>query len=71
MAAFMTLCEAYIGIEPPLDLLSHFSWARLRKGSDAGPVSLGSVDISVHSGSGDNSHFSNPQPDPLVGWQKA
>jgi hypothetical protein len=24
MAAFVTLCEAYIGIEPPLNLWSHF-----------------------------------------------
>jgi hypothetical protein len=27
MAAFVTLCEAYIGIEPSLNLWSHFFWA--------------------------------------------
>jgi hypothetical protein len=32
---------------------------------------MGSVDISVRSDLGANSYFSFPQPDPLVGWQKA
>jgi hypothetical protein len=30
MASFVTLCEAYIGIEPPLNLWSHFFRSRLR-----------------------------------------
>jgi hypothetical protein len=30
MVAFVTLCEAYIGIEPHLNLWSYFFWARLR-----------------------------------------
>jgi hypothetical protein len=29
MTAFVTMCESYIGIEPPLNLSSHFSQARL------------------------------------------
>jgi hypothetical protein len=29
MAAFVTLCEAYIGIEPHMNLWSHFFQARL------------------------------------------
>jgi hypothetical protein len=29
MAAFVTLCEAYSGIESPLNLWSHFFWAQL------------------------------------------
>jgi hypothetical protein len=67
MTAFVTLCEAYIGIEPPLNLWSHFLRARLQQGLDAGAVSLGSVDTSVHSGSGADSYFSIPQPDSPAG----
>jgi hypothetical protein len=52
MAAFMTLCKAYIGIEPPLNLWSHFFRARLQQGSDAGMATLVNVDILVHSGPG-------------------
>jgi hypothetical protein len=71
MVAIGALCEAYIGIEPPLNLWSHFFWARLRQGLDAGAASLGSVGISVYSRSGVDSYFSIPQPDPLVEWRKA
>jgi hypothetical protein len=55
MATFVTLCGAYIGIEPPLNLWSHFFSARLWHDSGAGATSLGSVDISVHSGPGADS----------------
>jgi hypothetical protein len=54
----MTLCEAYIGIEPPLNLWSHFFKARLRHDSGTGVASLGSVDILVHSSPGADSYFS-------------
>jgi hypothetical protein len=47
MAAFVTLCEAYIGIEPPLNLLSHFFRAWLRPNLTTGAASLGSVEILV------------------------
>jgi hypothetical protein len=57
MAAFVTLCEAYIGIEPPLNTWSHFFWAWLRHHSVAGAASLGSVDILVCSGPGADSYF--------------
>jgi hypothetical protein len=40
MAAFVTLCEDYIGIEPPLNLWSHFFWARLRHDLGVGAASL-------------------------------
>jgi hypothetical protein len=71
MAAFVTLCEAYIGIEPPMNLLSHFFQAQLWHDSGMGAASLGSRDVLVHSGPRANSHFSVPQPDPSVGWWKA
>jgi hypothetical protein len=45
IAAFMTLCEAYMGIEPHLDLWNYFFRARLRQGLDVEAVVLGSVDL--------------------------
>jgi hypothetical protein len=71
MTAFVTVREAYIGIEPPLNLWSHFFQAWLRHDSGMGAASLSSVDISVYSGPGADSYFSIPQLDPPVGWQKA
>jgi hypothetical protein len=50
MAAFVTLCEAFIEIEPHSKLWSYFFWARLQQGSDVGAVAMGSVDIMVRSG---------------------
>jgi hypothetical protein len=57
MAAFTILCEAYNAIKPPLNPRSHFFWARRRHDSGEGAVSVGSVDISVHSGPGADSPF--------------
>jgi hypothetical protein len=71
MAAFVTLCEAYIGIEPHLKLWNHFFQNWLRQGSDVGAASLGSVDILVHSGPEVDPYFSIPLPDPPIGWQKS
>jgi hypothetical protein len=47
MAAFVTLCEAYMGIEPHFDLWNYFFSAQLQQGSDAEAVALGNVDIFV------------------------
>jgi hypothetical protein len=52
MVAFVTLCDAYIGIEPALNLRSHFFQALLRHDSGGGATFMGSVDISVHSSLG-------------------
>jgi hypothetical protein len=46
MAAFVTLCEGYMGIEPHFDLWNYF-YAWLQQGSDAEVAVLGSVDIFV------------------------
>jgi hypothetical protein len=70
MAAFVTLREANIGIEPPLNLWSHFSWAWLWHNSGVEAVSLGSGDISVCFCPRADSYFIL-QPDSLVEWQKA
>jgi hypothetical protein len=71
MAAFVTLCEAYIGIEHPLNMWNHIFQTWLWHDSCAGASSLGSVDISVHSGPRVGSYFSILQPNPPVGWRKA
>jgi hypothetical protein len=47
IAAFVTLCKAYMGIEPHFDLWNYFFRARLRQGSDAEAAVWGSVDIFV------------------------
>jgi hypothetical protein len=71
MLAIVTLCEAYIGIDHPLNLCSPFFRAWLWHDSSAAVASLGIMDISVHSGPGADSYYSIPQHDPLVGWWKA
>jgi hypothetical protein len=71
IVAFVTPCEAYIVIEPPLNLSSHFFQAQLWHDSGMGAASLGSVDILSCSGPRADSYFSIPQPDPPVGWKKA
>jgi hypothetical protein len=45
MAAFVTLCEAHMGIEPHFDLWNYFFCTQLPQGSDAEAVVLGCVDI--------------------------
>jgi hypothetical protein len=57
VAFFQNLCEAYIGIVPPLNLWNHFFQARLRPDSGTGAASLGSADILVHTGPGSDAYF--------------
>jgi hypothetical protein len=47
MATFVSLCEAYIGIEPNFDLCNYFFGARLQQGSDAEAAVVGSVGIFI------------------------
>jgi hypothetical protein len=47
MVAFVTLCKAYMGIDPHFNLWNYFFHARLQQGSDTEMVALGSVDILV------------------------
>jgi hypothetical protein len=44
MAAFVNLCEAYMGIEPHFDMWNYIFRVRLQQGSDAEVVVLGGVD---------------------------
>jgi hypothetical protein len=52
IAAFVTLCEAYMGIEPHFNLWNHFFWVLLLQGSAVEAVILGGVDIYIRSGHG-------------------
>jgi hypothetical protein len=68
IVAFVTLCEAYMGIEPHFDLWNYFFHARLRLGSDEEAGVWGSLDIFIWSRSRVDSYFCFPMSDPLVGW---
>jgi hypothetical protein len=67
VAALVTLCKAFLGVKPPLNLWSHFIWVYMQHDSGAGAASLGSVDISVLTGPGTEPYFPIPQPGPPVG----
>jgi hypothetical protein len=47
IVAFVTLCEAYMGIETHFDLWNYFFHVRLQQGSDVEAAVLGSVDIFI------------------------
>jgi hypothetical protein len=70
MVAFVTLCEAYMGVEPHFNLWNYFFRAQLQQGSGAEMAALGNEDIFVRSGPGVNPYFHLPLSDPPIGWQK-
>jgi hypothetical protein len=70
MAAFMTLCEVYMGIEPHFDQWNYFFRARPQQGSDAEAAVLGSEDIFLRSGPAVHPNFCLLTSDPPVGWRK-
>jgi hypothetical protein len=57
MAAFVTLCEAYMGIEPHFDQWNYFFRAQLQQGLDTEVTMLGSVDIFIRSIPGVDPYF--------------
>jgi hypothetical protein len=66
----VTLCEAYMGIEPHFDLWNYFFHTRLWLGSDVEVVVWGSVDIFVWSVLGVDPYFCFPISDPPAKWRK-
>jgi hypothetical protein len=70
IAAFVTLCEAYLGIEPHFDLWNYFYHACLRSGSDVEAAMWGSANILVRFGSGVDPYFCLSMSNPSVGWRK-
>jgi hypothetical protein len=57
MAAFVTLYEAYMGIEPHFNLWNYFFHVWLEQGSSTEVVAFGSVDIFAWFGCGVDPYF--------------
>jgi hypothetical protein len=70
IAVCVTLCEAYMGIEPHLNLWNYFFCVRLRSGSDAEAVVWGCANISVRSRPWVDPYFHLSMSIPPVGWWK-
>jgi hypothetical protein len=70
IAAFVTLCETYMGIGPHFNLWNYFFHVRLWPGSDGDEAMWGSVDILVCFGSGVDPYFRLSMSNPPVGWRK-
>jgi hypothetical protein len=69
IAAFVTPCEAYMGIESHFNLWNYFD-TRLQQGSGADAVVLGGVDIFVRFGQRFDHYFHLPMSGLLNGWWK-
>jgi hypothetical protein len=70
MVAYVTLCEAYMGIEPHFNLWNSIFHARLQQGLDAEASVLDSVDIFVRSRPRVDPYFHLLMSNPPNGWQK-
>jgi hypothetical protein len=69
MAAFLTLCEAYMGIETYFNLWNYFR-ARIHHGLGAEAAALGNMDIFVRSGRGVDPYFHPLTSGPSDRWGK-
>jgi hypothetical protein len=70
IATFMTLCDAYLGVDPEFNLWNYFFHAQLQQGSEAKVVALGGVDIFITSGHGVDPYFLLLTSGPPDEWQK-
>jgi hypothetical protein len=70
IAVFMTLWEAYMGIDPYFDLWNYFSCVRRPQDPNVVLMVLGGVVIHVKTGHGVNSYFDIPMPKLMKGWWK-
>jgi hypothetical protein len=70
MAAFATLCEAYMWIDPHFDLWNYFIRIRLPQGSGVEAAILGSVYIYVKSGHGVDPYFHLHMSESMNRWWK-
>jgi hypothetical protein len=70
IVAFITLCEAYMGIEPHFNLWNYFFRVWLRSDSDTKVVVWGCADIYVSIGPRIDPYFRLSVSNPSVGWQK-
>jgi hypothetical protein len=67
MAAFVTMCEAYMGIETHFNLWNYFFRAWLWQGLGVEAAILGGVYISIRSGHGIDPYLHLPTSGPLDG----
>jgi hypothetical protein len=65
---FVTLCEAYMRIEPYFDLRNHFFCVRLSQGLSTKVAVLGGVDIYVKFGHGVDPYIHLPMSNSSDGW---
>jgi hypothetical protein len=70
ITTFVTLCEAYIGIEPHLNPWNYFFRIRLWSDSDAAAMVWGSVEIYIRTGLGIDPYFYLSVSNPSVGLVK-
>jgi hypothetical protein len=70
IVAFVTLCEAYMGIEPHFNLWNYLFHIRLWSNSDTAAMVWGCAEIYVHTRPGIDPYFCLSVSNPSVGWQK-
>jgi hypothetical protein len=70
IAVFVTLCEAYLGIDPEFDLWNYFFRVRRPQDLDAGLTGFRGVVIHVKFGHGVDPYFNIPMPRSMKGWRK-
>jgi hypothetical protein len=70
IAIFVTLCEAYLGVDPNLNLWKYFfRLCRLQDPESEPAISRGAV-IHVKLGHGVDSYLAIPKPQSMKGWRK-
>jgi hypothetical protein len=69
--AFVTLCEAYIGIDPHFDLWNNFFCIQRSQDEDAEIIVSRGVVIHAKSGHGVDPYFNIPMPKSMKGWRKS
>jgi hypothetical protein len=70
LAAFVTLCDAYLGIDPDLDQWKYFFYVRRPQDSEAELMNSGGAVIRVKLGHGADPYLEIPMPRSMKGWQK-
>jgi hypothetical protein len=68
ISAFVSLCDAYMRIDPHFHLWNHFIHTRLLLGSGKEATVLGGMDSYVKYGHGIDPNFHLPMPRSMDGW---
>jgi hypothetical protein len=66
----VTLCEAYLGIDPDLDLWKYFFHVRCPQDPEAELTAPGGMVTHVKSGHGVDPYLEIPMPRSMKGWRK-